>query len=101
SRLRDGWFINTQGEQVTQSVIFPENLPSNDPNYVFRNQPKGIYQVLLEHNLWPTSGLKLKCINNYYDSNTPNCCARHLLSAQPDFTMQKSALEKLIVERGH
>ncbi|CAG8737515.1 18028_t:CDS:2, partial [Racocetra fulgida] len=60
------------------SMIFPEDLPLDDPNYVFRNQPKGIRQVLLERNLWPTSGLKLKCENNYYDSNTPNCCAHHL-----------------------
>lgn len=101
SRLRDGWFINEQGEQITQPMIFPEDLPPDNSNYIFRGQQKGIQQVLRERNLWPTSGLKLKCGNNYYDPSAPNCCARHLLSAQPDFIMQKSALEELIVERGH
>ncbi|CAG8807994.1 25404_t:CDS:2, partial [Gigaspora margarita] len=39
SRLRDDWFINEQG----------------------------IQQVLREHKLWPFSGRRLKCKNNYYD----------------------------------
>ncbi|CAG8636711.1 2408_t:CDS:2, partial [Cetraspora pellucida] len=69
-------------------------LEKNDDSY----QPKSIQQVLRECNLWPTSGLKLKCKNNYYDPSAPNCCAHHLLSAQPDFIMQKLALEELIVE---
>ncbi|CAG8744627.1 13827_t:CDS:2 [Cetraspora pellucida] len=48
---------------VTQPMIFPNDLPLDDDNYIFCNQPKDIQQ--------------------------------------PDFTMQKSALEELIVERGH
>ncbi|CAG8712169.1 930_t:CDS:2 [Cetraspora pellucida] len=75
-----------------------DDLSSNDFNYIFRNQLKGIQQVLYEYNLWPTSGLKLKCENNYYDSSIPNCCVCHLLSAQPNFIMQKSALKELIIE---
>ncbi|CAG8469979.1 6700_t:CDS:2 [Scutellospora calospora] len=34
-RLCDGWFINTQGEQITQSMIFPKDLSPNDSNYIF------------------------------------------------------------------
>ncbi|CAG8712410.1 10780_t:CDS:2, partial [Dentiscutata heterogama] len=39
SRLCDGWFINEQ------------DLPPDDPNYIFHDEPKGIRQVLREHNL--------------------------------------------------
>ncbi|CAG8451799.1 14950_t:CDS:2, partial [Racocetra fulgida] len=28
--------------------------------------------------LEPTNGLKLKCGNNYYDPDAPNCCVHHL-----------------------
>ncbi|CAG8650895.1 9945_t:CDS:1, partial [Dentiscutata heterogama] len=67
SRLRDGWFINKQGERVTQPMIFPNDLPLDDDNYIFRDQPKGIQQVLRERKLWPSSGLRLKCNKNYCD----------------------------------
>ncbi|CAG8505801.1 17276_t:CDS:2 [Dentiscutata heterogama] len=45
SRLHDSWFINEQGEQITQPMIFPEDLSPDDSNYIFHSQPKGIQQV--------------------------------------------------------
>ncbi|CAG8539920.1 7960_t:CDS:2 [Cetraspora pellucida] len=101
SRLHDSWFINEQGKQVTQPMIFSNDLPLDNDNYIFCDQSKGIQQVLRKHKLWPSSGLKLKCNKNYCDPSVLNCYACHLLSAQSDFTMQKSALEELIVEREH
>ncbi|CAG8537373.1 12774_t:CDS:2 [Ambispora leptoticha] len=81
SRLRDSWFINAQNERVTQPMIFLKNLPPDYDNYIFHDQPKGIRQVLLERNLWPTNGLRLKYENSYYDPSAPNCCARHLFQS--------------------
>ncbi|CAG8712157.1 6599_t:CDS:2, partial [Dentiscutata heterogama] len=78
SRLGDGWFINAQGERVTQSMIFSKDLPPDDPNYIFCDEPKGIRKILRECNLWPTDGLRLKCGNNYYEPSTPDCCTHHL-----------------------
>ncbi|KAF8587728.1 hypothetical protein K439DRAFT_1652205 [Ramaria rubella] len=37
---------------MPQEMVFPTNLPSNDPNYEHRGKPKGLRQVLEERGLW-------------------------------------------------
>ena len=51
--LRDGCYI-CNGQQITQSMVFPFNHP------VFPNVTKGIKQVLNEQGLWE-AGLHLEC----------------------------------------
>ena len=53
--------------------------------------------------LWKNSLLadcKL-CKDKVIDENRVDCCARRILSLQPDFVNQKSALEEIILEAGH
>ena len=66
-------------------------------------KPKGMKQVLIERGLWKNSLLadcKL-CKDKVIDENRVDCCARRILSLQPDFVNQKSALEEIILEAGH
>lgn len=41
------------------------------------------------------------CKNKVDDINRTDCCARRIVSLQPDFLSQKSALEEVILEAGH
>ncbi|KAJ4475283.1 hypothetical protein C8J55DRAFT_536848 [Lentinula edodes] len=42
ARLRNGWYLNSGGTRVSQSMVFPESHPE------YPNQPKGIKQILSE-----------------------------------------------------
>jgi len=67
------------------------------------NEPKGMKQVLIERKLWKDE-LKADCQlckNKIDDINRTDCCARRIISLQPDFLSQKSALEEVILEAGH
>ena len=82
-----------------QSMVFPSNHPK------YPNQPKGIKQVLIERGLWHNN-LNLECVlckgkNKQTDPTRINCCARRIISLQPDFLEQKSELETIIEETGH
>ena len=86
-----------QPENTLQSMVFPSNYSK------YPNQPKIIKQVLIERGLWKNSLLadcKL-CKDKVIDENRVDCCARRILSLQPDFVNQKSALEEIILEAGH
>src|SRR5437764_15414554 len=68
-----------------------------------KNEPKGMKQVLVERGLW-NDGLSADCKlckDKVYDINRTDCCARRIVSLQPDFLSQKSALEEVILEAGH
>ncbi len=67
------------------------------------NEPKGMKQVLIERGLW-RNGLNADCQlckNKIEDMNQTNCCVRRIISLQPDFLSQKSALEEVILEARH
>ncbi|QRV89382.1 DDE superfamily endonuclease [Ceratobasidium sp. AG-Ba] len=56
---------------------------------------KGIANILRERGI-DVSGLKLQCPNqSKCDQTTTKCCARRVLSDQPDFVDIKSALEEI------
>ena len=66
-------------------------------------EPKGMKQVLIERGLWKNE-LNADCQlykDKIVDENRVDCCARQIISLQPDFLAQKSALEELILEAGH
>jgi hypothetical protein len=80
-KLRDTVFNN----QV-QKMVFSDG------------QPKGMRIVLQERNLW-RDGLRAFCDNDSNENN--DCCARHILEAQPDFLAQKPLIQEIIEQRGH
>ena len=98
-KMRDGWYINEYGERCVQSMIFSDN-------HQLKGQPKGIKQILKERNLWPTNGIHLTCeqCSRKRDNANPerlDCCARRIMSLQPDFQEQRSILEEAIIKAGH
>ncbi len=62
-------------------------------------------QILIERGLWRDNLLadcKLcKGKMKVADANRIDCCARRILSLQPDFLAQKSQLQEKIEKRGH
>ncbi len=98
-KMRDGWYIDENGEKHIQLMIFPDN-------HQLKGQPKGLKQVLKERNLWPTKGTRLMCgqYSGKYDdvdSERLDCCARRIISLQPDFCEQRSILEEAIIKANH
>ena len=89
AHLQNGWFIH-DGIKIIQPMIFPLDHPQ------FSDQPKGMKQVLIEHELFHNK-LKMKC--KECTSNT--CCARRILECQPDFKSQRSLVQEVIEDAGH
>ena len=58
---------------------------------------KGIKTILTERGFW-REGLKLECKENCPKAN---CCARGILSVQPDFANERNWLQTVVEERGH
>ncbi|RPA97965.1 hypothetical protein L873DRAFT_1836176 [Choiromyces venosus 120613-1] len=102
--MRDGWFKKA-GNPVTmhtQCMMLPDG------------RVKGLKIVLEERGLWPTNRkLLTQCTIPgdtpgqrkpnpacKYGSNT-DCCARALLSSQPDFQAQKGELQETLEAAGH
>lgn len=59
---------------------------------------KGIEMILKERGLW-VSKMRLQCQPKAVRDE--NCCARHVLEAQPDFRAQKTALEATVIAAEH
>ena len=93
-KLRDGWFTH-DGHRISQPMVFPMDHQTNP------DQPKGIKQVLIERGLW-RQGLHLDCKKPRVCSiDSSDCCARRLLSQQPDFLEQKSSVQEVVEEARH
>ena len=93
-KLLNGWFMH-DGHRISQPMVFPMDHRTNP------DQPKGIKQVLDERGLW-RQGLRLDCKKTRICSIDSNdCCARQLLSQQPDFLEQKSSVQEVVEEAGH
>ncbi len=63
-------------------------------------EPKGMKQVLIKRELWK-NGLNADCQlckDKIDDINQVDCCTWWIISLQPDFLKQKSALEEVILE---
>ena len=73
--MRDGWFLDNNGNRVQQKMILEDGITS-----------KGLVKVLQERNLWNPN------------LNADEC--RKLLASQPDFREQKEWLEETITEGG-
>ena len=64
------------------------------------NELEGMKQMLIEHKLWKdrlNANCKL-CKDKVDNINWTNCYARRIIVLQPDFLLQKSALEEAILE---
>jgi len=102
--MQDGWFVGSDNPSVIQRqfMILPDR------------RLKGLQIVLQKRGLWPqgckfltqcsipgqnpgTTKLNPAC---KYASNE-SCCARALLSSQPDFQEQKGELQETIEAAGH
>jgi hypothetical protein len=86
--LCDTWFYRPDGVMLCQQqMVFGLNdlmVPEK-----WRGNAKGAQVVCEERGIWPEGGLRLDCASQQLkkdrqDSGT-NCCARRLLSNQPDF----------------
>jgi hypothetical protein len=95
--MRDTYF---GPDRQPQSMVFP----ATHPDEKLRGQPKGIKQVLIERGKWPPEGLILECKDckeKIQDESRISCCARQVLSLEPDFLAQRGAIEELIKKAGH
>jgi len=98
-------FIHSLGRP--QTMVWPDtaSIPSH-----LRGKQKGIMQVLKERKLWPENGRRSDGFNFLLecpvDSNRTGCkpeggcCARTVLSAEPDFQQQKGRLQEELECRG-
>ena len=60
---------------------------------------KGLEYLLTERGLYPAAGLKGSCQSSKYHSASNDCCCVRLLSVQPDFASECSALQHLVEVR--
>ncbi|CAB4474979.1 unnamed protein product [Rhizophagus irregularis] len=96
-KMRDTYWGS---DNKLQSMVFPDDYPHEK----LRGQPKGLKQILKEREKWPIGGLLLEC-KEYKekkdDENRINCCARRVMSLEPDFLAQKGAIAEIIKKAGH
>jgi hypothetical protein len=60
---------------------------------------KGLACILSERGLYPAAGLKGACQSEAKHAASNDCCCVKLLSVQPDFAAECSALQHLVEER--
>ena len=89
--MRDS-FNPLTGER--QSFYFPDDHPQY-PGWF-----KGMEHIIRERGLWPEGNLPADC-HSKDPKEQINCCCHHILYSQPNFTSQKSLLEKVIESCGH
>lgn len=102
--IRDGYFISRDGMKVIQKITFEHD--EDRPKKMW-DQPKGLQVILEERRLWPKEGLYLdssmrKKVSKESRKHTGNgCCARWLLSQQPQFLEQKGRVQEVVEAKGH
>ena len=87
-KMRDTfWGSNNE----RQSMNFPDG------------RPKGIKQILSERGLWKKNmvGECRLCRDGNNNPLRVDCCGRKIISLQPDFLAQRSALVEVIEDSGH
>jgi hypothetical protein len=94
-RMRNGWWIDKEGNRHEQAFYFPDTHPEH-PGWF-----KGMELIVRERGLWPTSGLNAQCEGFKCADGATSCCCRRLLFNQPDFVQQKAAVQELVEKRGH
>ncbi|QRV95331.1 DDE superfamily endonuclease [Ceratobasidium sp. AG-Ba] len=77
----------------------PQALYFPDDHITYPGYFKGIAQLLQERG-FSVSGLRLQCAAPKKCSPGSGCCARQLLSEQPGFAEQQSALEEIAESKG-
>src|SRR6267378_1100305 len=113
--LRNGWY-KIGNTTFVQEMFYSE---VNTATGAVTKIPKGIERIPRERNLWPDKGLLLVCPKPRCEPcqtlqrckevgllaifprsliliNFSDCCARRLLSLQPDFMAQKCEIEERI-----
>jgi hypothetical protein len=93
--LRNGKF-NGRTHEMNKILIITK---SSGETYT-KTQRKGVKRVLEERGLWK-DGLKLSCPSAGCPIGSVSCCARKLLSNEPDFKSQKIWLEEIVTNAGH
>jgi hypothetical protein len=79
---RNGWFIRGAQKIVQEMHV--------------DGAPKGLKKVLQERGLWTSDRMRLECGGEPADM----CCARHVMSEQPDFQEQRSLLQETVENEG-
>lgn len=105
--MRDGWYIDKNGVRMVQKMCYGQR-ERKIPKSLW-GEPKGLEVILKERGLWPKEGLYLDCTqrNNVpknqrkHSEAVANCCARKLISQQPDFLSQKGRVQEVVEGRGH
>ena len=90
--LRDGWYYKSNGVTLhIQKMTF--DLDDVSVPESWRGKPKGCKRVLQERGSWPVGGLRHDCKSKKSKKDpghtSNSCCARRLLSVQPDLLAQK------------
>jgi transposase len=110
--IRDGWFIDENGERVIQKM----HLTVQSPTGMIKGDQKGLKTILMErnksknnrgHNLLKICDYCSKVndkeerdyavLSGYIDEK---CCATYVLSQEPDFLEQKEWLSEVVEAAG-
>jgi hypothetical protein len=99
--MRDGWFINAEGEKVVQPLYFSPD----DPNMPGRFM--GTSAILKERGYdsdW-INNLRAACKGfkcpQLKDGAKPTCCCRRVLFSEPDFATADSLIKETCRERNY
>lgn len=92
-KIRTRYADTHHSDGSLQSLYFPDDHKTHPGQF------KGIAQLLRERG-FDVKGLKLQCTAPKKCIPSSGCCARQLLSEQPGFSEQQSALEEIAEASG-
>lgn len=102
--MRDGFYYTQSGRRIVQKMSYGRGRRIARCLW---GQPKGMEIILKERGLWPRGGLYLDCTQRasipkeQRKHSGDNCCARRLMSQQPDFLAQKGRVQEVVEAKGH